>query len=97
MHVISRKTLVDFWKRHPESKGALEAWFSEASSAEWKTMPDIRRRFGSADFLAGNRVVFDICGNKYRLIVRIAYQAKIVYIRFVGTHAEYSKIDAERV
>jgi mRNA interferase HigB len=97
MNVIKRKTLVEFWEKHNDSKSMLEAWYTEASKSVWHGPADIKKRYGSADFLSNNRVVFNICGNKYRLIVKIAYRAKIVYIRFIGTHAEYSKIDAEAV
>ncbi len=97
MRVISRRALREFWHRHAKAEAPLTAWFNEAQSADWAKPADIRSRYRSADFLAGNRVVFNIGGNKYRLIVRVAYDAKIVYIRFVGTHAEYKRIDVESV
>ena len=83
-----------FYKKHADAAGPLKAWYSEARHAVWKTPPDIKTKFNSADFIQGNRVVFNIGGNKYRLIVKIAYIPGLVYIRFVGTHAEYDKIDA---
>ena len=97
MHVISRKTLQNFYEKHSDSKTALESWFLEAKNAKWSKPEEIRKKYGSADFLSGSRIVFDIKGNKYRLVVKIAYQAEIVYIRFVGTHKEYGKIDAEKI
>lgn len=97
MNVIKHKTLIDFWSKHPDSKGALEAWFAEAGKATWHGPADIKKRYPTADFLKSNRVIFNIRGNKYRLIVQIEYKTKIVFIRFVGTHAEYSKINAETV
>lgn len=97
MHIIKHKTLIDFWEKHPASKGALEAWFAEVKKFEWGGPADVRERYGSADIIQGNRVVFNICGNKFRLIVKIEYRSKTVYIRFIGTHAEYSKIDAEKI
>jgi mRNA interferase HigB len=97
MHVLKRKTLVDFYTKYPASKGALEAWFDEAKRASWLMPDDIRKRFNSADFIAGNRVIFNICGNNYRLIVIVQYKAKRVLIRFIGTHKEYDKIDAEKI
>ena len=97
MNVIARKTLKLFWERHADAEGPLKAWFSEVEHALWKGPADIRRTYGSADFLQGNRVVFNIGGNKYRLIVKIAYTPRIVYIRFVGTHAEYDSVDAESI
>lgn len=97
MHIIKHKTLIDFYEKQPSAKGALEAWFSEVKKAEWKDTTDVKERYRSADFIKGNRVVFNICGNNCRLIVKIHYQTKTVFIRFIGTHAEYSRIDAETV
>jgi mRNA interferase HigB len=97
MRVISRKTLKEFYERHAAAKASLESWFHEAKAAEWKNPTDITARFPSADFLPGNRVVFDIAGNHYRLIARIHYNTGIVFVRFVGTHAAYDKIDAATV
>ncbi len=97
MRVISRKTLRDFYERHADSKAPLEAWFHEAKAALWKTPKDISARYPSADFLPGNRVVFDIGGNHYRLVARIHYNTGIVFVRFVGTHAAYDRIDAAAV
>ena len=94
MRVISRKMLRDFYGRHADSKAPLEAWFHEAKAAAWKTPKDISARYPSADFLPGNRVVFDISGNRYRLVARIHYNTGIVFVRFVGTHAAYDRIDA---
>lgn len=95
MRIIARRTLRDYWEKHPAAEQSLKSWFKEASAASWDTPEDVRRRYGHASFLASNRVVFNIGGNKYRLIVQINYDFKIVYIRFVGTHAAYDKLDAE--
>jgi len=97
MHIIKRKTLMNFWNQHNDSETALRAWYSEVKKAAWVGPADIKKRYGSADFLKGDRVVFNICGNKYRLIVKIAYLQKVIFIRFIGTHKEYSKIDAESI
>jgi mRNA interferase HigB len=97
MRVISRKTLRDFYERNAAAKAPLEAWFHEAKAAAWRTPKDISARYPSADFLPENRVVFDIAGNHYRLIARIHYNTGIVFVRFVGTHAAYDKIDAATV
>jgi len=94
MRVISRKTLKDFYEKHAAAKAPLESWFHEAKTAAWETPTDISARFPSADFLPGNRVVFNIAGNHYRLIARIHYNTGIVFVRFVGTHAVYDRIDA---
>ena len=97
MYVIKKKTLAEFWAKHTNSKTPLNAWFREAMVAEWKSPQDIKHRYRSADFLPGNRVVFNSGGNKYRLVVRIAYVPGLVYVRFIGTHAEYDKINAETI
>ncbi|MFZ7113098.1 MAG: type II toxin-antitoxin system HigB family toxin [Desulfatiglandales bacterium] len=97
MHIISRKKLKEFYKRpeHKDAEGPLETWWYEAKKAEWKSPADIKARYGSASILNSNRVVFNIGGNKYRLVVKINYPIKRVFIRFIGTHKEYDKIDAE--
>lgn len=97
MRVISRKTLKDFWEQHAEAKQPLKAWFHETKAAHWNSFADIKARYRSADALPGNRVVFNIRGNTYRLIVRIHYNTGIVFLRFLGTHAEYDKIDATTI
>ena len=97
MRVISRKTLLAFWELHPDVEAQLRAWYAEANSAVWRTPDEIKHRYRSADFLANNRVVFNIKGNDYRLVVKIHYNTGVIYIRFIGTHAEYDKIDAERI
>ena len=97
MNVVSRKTLVEFWTRHPRARAPLAAWFEIARAAEWRTPQDVRADFNSADFLADNRVIFDIGGNKYRLIVHIAYRYRRVLIKFIGTHKDYDRIDPETV
>lgn len=97
MHIISRKPLRDFSQKHPLAKTPLDAWFAEVSRAEWARFADIRAAYGSADVVAGNRVIFNIGGNKYRLVVKVAYKCGKVFVRFVGTHAEYDKIDAKTI
>jgi mRNA interferase HigB len=97
MHVFSRNTLRNFWQANPGAEEALKSWFYEAEHANWKTPSDVKQRYGSADILPGNRVVFNIKGNNYRLVIKINYSVGDLYIRFVGTHAEYDKIDAETI
>lgn len=97
MRVIARKTLRDFYEQHFDSKAPLESWFQEAMGARWRGPKDIKQRYPSADFLPGNRVVFNIKGNTYRLIVKLHYNTGIVFIRFVGSHAEYDRIDASTI
>lgn len=95
MRVIKRKTLSDYWKGEPASEMELKAWFKEAEHAAWKTPAEVKAKYGNASILKDGRVIFNICGNKYRLVVRINYDYHIIYIRFVGTHAEYDRIDAQ--
>ena len=97
MRIISIKTMKDYWQKEPEAEGELKAWYSEAKNATWKTPADVKAKYRNASILKGGRVVFNICGNKYRLVVWINYQMAIVYIRFIGTHKEYDKIDAGSV
>jgi len=97
VHVIKRKTLVEFFQRSGcrDARGPLEAWYYEAKQAQWGSPADVKAQYGSASILKDNRVVFNIAGNKYRLVVRINYDSKTVFVRFIGTHREYDKIDAE--
>lgn len=98
INVIARRALVRFWTLHLSAQAPLCAWHVLASRAWWRTPQDVKAQFGSnVDFLADYRTIFDIDGNKYRLIVRISYAYKAVLIRFVGTHAEYDRIDPEQV
>ncbi len=97
MRVISRKPLREFAATHPPAKAPLDAWFAEASRADWASFADVRAAYRHADVVAGNRVIFDMGGNKYRLVAKIAYKSRTLYVRFVGTHAEYDKIDAKTI
>lgn len=97
MHVVSVKRLRQFWEEHADSQPALRAWYREARTAAWKSFAEIKECHRSADCLPGNRVVFDIKGNRYRMVVRIHYNAGRIFVRFIGTHAEYDKINAETV
>lgn len=97
MRIIARKTLKDFWERHPDAEQPLEAWFKMAERADWATPAAIKATYGNASILESNRLCFNIAGNKYRLVVKINYPYRVIYIRFVGTHADYDKIDANTV
>jgi len=97
MRIISVKTLKDYWQKEPSAKGELQAWRAEVKHAEWKTPADVKAKYRNASILKAGRVVFNICGNKYRLAVWINYKFAIVYIRFIGTHKEYNKIDVESI
>ena len=95
--IISRKALRDFWARHPNAEEPLRSWFDDARRASWRTPNEIKSAYRNASVVGNNRVVFNIKGNDYRLVVAINYTASIVYVRFVGTHARYDKIDVATV
>ncbi|MGI0120452.1 type II toxin-antitoxin system HigB family toxin [Zooshikella sp. RANM57] len=99
MRIISKRTLRNFWEQpsYADSKGQLEAWHDEILKADWANPQEVKEQFRSASILRNNRVVFNIAGNKYRLIVRIDYQFKLVFIRFIGTHAQYDQVKADEV
>ncbi|MEW6093381.1 MAG: type II toxin-antitoxin system HigB family toxin [Chloroflexota bacterium] len=97
MRIIARRTLRDFWEKHPDVRQALQAWYADAGHAQWKSPADIMNVYRNASILPNSRVVFNIKGNQYRLIVSIQYNAGIVYIRFIGTHQEYDRVDAATI
>lgn len=97
MRVLAKRTLRDFWELNPDSEQQLLVWFREASKAEWNNPNEIKAQYTSASILKNSKVVFNICGNKYRLIVEINFARKWVFIRFIGTHSEYDKIDANNI
>ncbi len=97
MRIISRKALREFWEKHPDAEQSLRAWYTRVKRATWETPSDVKVAYRNASFVANDRVVFNIRGNRYRLIVGIDYQYSIIYIRFVGTHADYDRIDATTI
>jgi mRNA interferase HigB len=98
VRIFNRSTLQEFWEKHADAEQPLRAWFAEVSKAKWEATTDVTRRYRSADFLPGDRIVFNIKGNTYRLVVAVKYRPfYCVYIRFIGTHAEYDRIDAAAV
>lgn len=99
MRIISRKALREFWQRpgRADAEQPLRAWFREASRADWKSPADIKAAYRSASLIGNDRVAFNIAGNKYRLVVRVNYAYRVIYIRFVGTHRQYDRIDAREV
>ena len=94
MRIISPRALREFWEKHADAERPLRTWYTLAKRADWKTPSDVKTDYRNASFLKNNRVVFNIKGNSYRLVTAIHYQSGIVYIRFVGTHDGYNKIDA---
>jgi mRNA interferase HigB len=98
MQVVSRKTLKAFWELHPQAEQPLSRWLSVVGKARWLSPADIKADFGATvNFVGDNRVIFDIAGNNYRLVIHVAYDFKSVQVKFVGTHREYDRIDAETV
>ena len=95
--MVAKKILRDFWLKQTDSEQQLRTWYKEASKAIWTSPTDIKKEYPQASILKGSRVVFNICGNRYRLVVRINYERKWVFIRFIGTHNQYSKIDANTI
>jgi mRNA interferase HigB len=93
MRIIALKTLRLFWEQHPDAPQALQAWYRDAKRATWKTPADISNVYRNASIVGNNRVVFNIRGNQYRLVVAVNYTSSIIYIRFLGTHQNYDKID----
>jgi len=99
MRIIARKTLVDHWVKpgREDSEQPLRAWFAEAESACWARPSELKAQFLNASILRDGRAVFNIAGNKYRLVAWINYPYGVLYIRFIGTHAEYDRIDAQEI
>lgn len=99
MRIVSISTLKTFWQKsgHKEAEQPLKAWYAEVCRATWQSPNEVKAQFKSASVVGKNRVVFNIAGNKYRLIVAFAYRIQTAYVKFVGTHAEYDRVDAQTV
>jgi mRNA interferase HigB len=98
VQIVAKRTLKLFWDRHHRAEMPLRAWYAIVSQSAWSGPADVKAELGAAvDFVGDNRLIFDITGNKYRLIVPVAYAYKRVLVKFVGTHAEYDRIDPETV
>ena len=97
MRVIAKKILRDFWEKHADSEGQLKTWYKEASKAKWRSPVDIKAEYASVSILKNGRAVFNICGNKYRLIVDVNYVRQWMFILFIGTHNDYDKVDADKI
>jgi len=93
MRLVSKKKIVDYYTKHAQSKTALEEWYKKVTKANWQNLNELKQDILSADYVANNRVVFNIKGNDFRLVVIIIYVSQKVYVKWIGTHAEYSKID----
>src|ERR1019366_2454008 len=97
MRIIALSTLRAFWLKHPDAETPIRAWYALARRANWKTPVDIKTAYRNASFTANNRVVFNVKGNDYRLGVSVRYDRGLMYVRFVGTHRQYDKIDVETI
>lgn len=97
MRIIAKGTLRDFWEAHADAEEPLMAWYREVEKADWSTPVEVKERYRNASIVGDDRVVFNIKGNDYRIIVKINYRYRVVYVRFIGAHAEYDKIDVEEV
>jgi mRNA interferase HigB len=97
LRVIAKKILREFWQKHNDCEQQLKSWYQETSKAEWQNSNEIKLDYPTASIVGDNRIVFNIKGNTYRLIVKINFDYQIVWIRFIGTHAEYDKINAKTV
>lgn len=97
MRVLFKSRLLKFWQTHPDARGPLQTWLSEVERAQWQMPGQVTERYPSASAVAGNRIVFRIKGNRFRMVVEIDYQREELYILFLGTHAEYNRIDATKV
>ena len=97
MRVIAKKILREFWEKLKDCEQQLKSWYQEASSAEWKNSNEIKLEYPTASIIGDNRVVLNIKGNAYRLIIKINFDYQMIWIRFIGTHAEYDKINAKTI
>jgi mRNA interferase HigB len=97
MRIIALRTLREYWETHANARESLQAWYDHVRQVDWKAPEDLARDYGQDALLPGQRAVFKIKGNQFRLVVRINYQHRLVFIRFIGTHAEYNRIDATKI
>ena len=97
LRVIAKKVLREFWEKHNDCEQQLKAWFQEGSKAEWTNPKEIKTEYPSASIIGNDRIVFNIKGNSYRLIIKINFDYQMIWIRFIGTHPEYDKVNAKTI
>ncbi len=97
MRIIAKRTLKEFWEKHSDCEQALLSWYKVAKGANWENFADVKAQFGSCKILGQDRIIFKIKGNHYRLVVKITFTNKIIWIRFVGTHKAYDSINAKKI
>lgn len=95
--IIAKRVLREFWKKHADAEQYLKTWYETAKTSNWRTPNDVKQSYRNASILTGSRVVFNVKGNAYRLVVKFNYERQWAFIRFVGTHSEYDKIDANTI
>lgn len=95
--IFSKSTLREYWERQPDTEQYLKTWYDTAMNADWKTLNDVKQAYANASILKDSRILFNIKGNSYRLVAKINFEKKWIFIRFVGTHEEYDKIDVNTV
>jgi len=97
VRIVAKGTLRNFWTKHKDCEEQLKSWYNEVNKTDWDNPNELKNEYPSASILEDNRIVFNIKGNNYRLIVKINYEYKIMRIRFIGTHGEYDKINANKI
>jgi len=97
VHVIRPEPLEAFWGEYPDAEGPLRAWLDTVIEARWENAAEVKTIYATASMVGNRRVVFNVGGNKYRLVVKISYKTKVVFVRFIGTHAEYDEIDVTKI
>lgn len=97
MRIISRKRLVEFWAKHPDAEQPLRAWYTEAKKASWQSPGEVKSLYRNVSLIGNQRLVFNIKGNDYRLVVLVDYRQSKIFIRFIGTHREYDRIDVANI
>ena len=95
--IFAKSTLREYWKKNPHSEQYLKTWYETAMSSDWKTPNEVKQTYANASILKNNRIVFNIKGNTFRLVVKFNYEKKWIFLRFIGTHGEYDKIDANNI
>ncbi len=95
--IFAKSTLREFWENHPDSEQYLKTWYDTAMSANWKTPNDVKKSYANASLLKDSRIVFNIKGNSYRLVIKFNFEQQLAFVRFIGTHSDYDKIDANNI
>ena len=97
MRVLAKRILREFWEIHPDTEEQLKSWYQETTKGKWPNPNYVKNEFPNSKLIPNNRVIFNIKGNQYRLVVRVNYKYQMVYVRFIGTHAEYDNIDSTKI